>query len=264
MARITVIGGTGLIGRKVAARLREAGHEVRAASPSTGVDLLTGAGLDDALAGSSVVIDVSKPRTYAPDAVWRHFDLAARTLAGAETRARVIHHVALSAVGTERVPQPIPFYRAKAHGEAILRSSGVPFSIVRATQFFEFGAQIGAQAGGEGTDATRVADTQVQPIAGDDVAAVLAGLGGGARRDAARRFRRALSRGDRRRPRRHRRPAHPLLRCAHRSPGAAPRQRGLDRADTLERLARRTARVTLRSPHRHPTPRGGRDGSSRR
>lgn len=176
VARITVIGGTGLIGRKVAARLREAGHEVRAASPSTGVDLLTGAGLDDALAGSSVVIDVSKPRTYAPDAVWRHFDLAARTLAGAETRARVIHHVALSAVGTERVPQPIPFYRAKAHGEAILRSSGVPFSIVRATQFFEFGAQIGAQAGGEGTDATRVADTQVQPIAGDDVAAVLAGL----------------------------------------------------------------------------------------
>ena len=176
VARVTVIGGTGLIGRKVAARLREAGHEVRAASPSTGVDLLTGAGLDDALAGSSVVIDVSKPRTYAPDAVWRHFDLAARTLAGAETRARVIHHVALSAVGTERVPQPIPFYRAKAHGEAILRSSGVPFSIVRATQFFEFGAQIGAQAGGEGTDATRVADTQVQPIAGDDVAAVLAGL----------------------------------------------------------------------------------------
>lgn len=176
VARITVIGGTGLIGRKVAARLREAGHEVRAASPSTGVDLLTGAGLDDALARSSVVIDVSKPRTYNPDAVWRHFDLAARTLAGAETRARVIHHVALSAVGTERVPQPIPFYRAKAHGEAILRSSGVPFSIVRATQFFEFGAQIGAQAGRDGTDATRVADTQVQPIAGDDVAAVLAGL----------------------------------------------------------------------------------------
>lgn len=185
VARITVIGGTGLIGRKVAARLREAGHEVRAASPSTGVDLVTGAGLDDALAGSSVVIDVSKPRTYDPDAVWRHFDLAARTLAGAETRARVIHHVALSAVGTERVPQPIPFYRAKAHGEAILRSSGVPFSIVRATQFFEFGAQIGAQAGRDATDATRVADTQVQPIAGDDVAAVLAGLVGEAPSGAA-------------------------------------------------------------------------------
>ncbi|NYF15603.1 uncharacterized protein YbjT (DUF2867 family) [Microbacterium sp. AK009] len=176
MARITVVGGTGLIGGKVMARLRSAGHEARAASPSTGVDLVTGEGLDDALAGSSVVIDVSKPRTYDPDAVSRHFDRAARNLAGAETRAGVIHHVALSAVGTERVPQSIPFYRAKAHGEAILRDSGVPFSIVRATQFFEFGAQIGAQARTGGTDDARVADAEVQPIAGDDVAAVLAGL----------------------------------------------------------------------------------------
>ncbi|WP_322409837.1 SDR family oxidoreductase [Microbacterium invictum] len=176
MARITVIGGTGLIGRKVVARLRTAGHDVRAASPSTGVDLVTGAGLDAALAGSSVVIDVSKPRTYDPDAVWRHFDLATRTLVAAEARAGVIHHVALSAVGTERVPQPIPFYRAKAHGEAILREESAPFSVVRATQFFEFGAQIGAQARAGGTDAARVADADVQPIAGDDVAAVLAGL----------------------------------------------------------------------------------------
>ncbi|MEI3865800.1 NAD(P)H-binding protein [Microbacterium sp. CCNWLW134] len=176
MARITVVGGTGLIGRKVMARLRADGHEACAASPSTGVDLVTGTGVDDALAGSSVVIDVSKPRTYDPDAVWRHFDLATRTLVAAESRAGVIHHVALSAVGTERIPQPIPFYRAKAHGEAILRDSGVPFSIVRATQFFEFGAQIGAQARAGGTDDARVADVEVEPIAGDDVAAVLAGL----------------------------------------------------------------------------------------
>ncbi|TQK18731.1 uncharacterized protein YbjT (DUF2867 family) [Microbacterium sp. SLBN-154] len=176
MTRITVVGGTGLIGRKVTALLRTAGHEVRAASPSTGVDLVTGAGVDDALAGSSVVIDVSKPRTYDPDEVWRHIDLATRTLVAAETRAGVLHHVALSAVGTERDPQPIPFYRAKAHGEAILRGSGVPFSIVRATQFFEFGAQIGAQARAAGTDDVRVADAEVQPIAGDDVAVQLAGL----------------------------------------------------------------------------------------
>lgn len=178
MARIVVIGGTGLIGEKVLALLLARGHDAFAASPTTGVDLATGAGLDEALVGASVVVDVSKPRTYDPEEVWRYFDAAATNLVAAERRAGVAHHIALSAVGTERDPQPIPYYRAKAHGEEILRGSGQPYSLVRATQFFEFGPEIGAQAAAaaNAADDAHVADALVQPIAGDDVAGVLAHL----------------------------------------------------------------------------------------
>jgi uncharacterized protein YbjT (DUF2867 family) len=176
MARIVVIGGTGLIGEKVLSLLLARGHDAFAASPTTGVDVGSGEGLDEALVGASVVVDVSKPRTYDPDDVWRYFEAAAANVTAAERRAGVAHHIALSAVGTDHDPQPIPFYRAKAHGEEVLRASGQPYSIVRATQFFEFGAQIGAQAAEQETDDARVADALVQPIAGDDVAGVLAHL----------------------------------------------------------------------------------------
>lgn len=168
--KLVVIGGTGLIGGKVSALLRAAGHEVVAAAPSTGVNSLTGEGLAQALAGAQVVIDVSNAPAPEPAAVLEFFETSTRNLLAEEARAGVGHHVILSIVGTDRMPDN-GYLRAKLAQERLLASGGIPFTIVRATQFLEFiGAIVGANADG---DTTRLSPALFQPIAADDVAAAL-------------------------------------------------------------------------------------------
>jgi uncharacterized protein YbjT (DUF2867 family) len=164
--RIVVVGGTGLIGAKLVAGLSEHGHEVVAASPNTGVDTLTGEGLADALAGAAVVIDVSDSPSRQDAAVREFFDTSTRNLLAAETAAGVGHHVALSVVGTERLPGR-GYFRAKAAQEKLVESSPVPYSIVHATQFFEFARGIADAAVESGK--IRMAPVFFQPVAGDDV-----------------------------------------------------------------------------------------------
>lgn len=137
MAKIVVIGGTGLIGSKVVAKLTENGHEAIAASPNTGVDSLTGEGLAEALTGADTVIDVSNSPSFAPEDVLEFFTTSTRNLIDAEAAAGVTHHVALTIVGTNR-PQDIPYFTAKVAQEKLIRDSGIPYSLVHATQFFEF------------------------------------------------------------------------------------------------------------------------------
>jgi uncharacterized protein YbjT (DUF2867 family) len=148
--KIVVIGGTGLIGSKLVAKLGERGHEVVAASPDTGVNTLTGEGLDDALAGASVVIDVSNSPSFEDSAVRRFFETSTRNLLAAEAVAGVAHHVALSVVGTERLPES-GYFRAKVAQEQLIEKSSIPYSIVHATQFFEFVASIADAATVGGT-----------------------------------------------------------------------------------------------------------------
>ncbi|MGW6128677.1 SDR family oxidoreductase [Cellulomonas sp. NPDC055163] len=169
--RIVVIGGTGLIGSRLAPHLVAAGHEVVLAAPSTGVDVLTGAGVDEALTGTDVVVDVSNSPSFEDAAVLDFFTRAGRTLAAAEARAGVRHHVALSIVGAERSPDS-GYLRAKVAQEEIVRTSGTPYSILRATQFFEFLRSI-ANASTLG-DEVRVTDATLQPVAADEVASTLA------------------------------------------------------------------------------------------
>jgi uncharacterized protein YbjT (DUF2867 family) len=165
--KIVVIGGTGLIGSKVVAKLGEHGHEAVAASPNTGVNTLTGEGLPEALAGASVVIDVSNSPSFEDAAVLEFFRTSTRNLLAAEEAAGVGHHVALSVVGTERMPQN-GYFRAKIAQEQLIEKSSIPFSIVHATQFFEFVRSIADTATEGGT--VRIAPVLFQPIAGDDVA----------------------------------------------------------------------------------------------
>lgn len=169
--KIVVIGGTGLIGSKVVARLTENGHEALAAAPSTGVDTLTGDGVAEALAGADVVVDVSNSPSFEPSAVLDFFTTSTTTLLAAEREAGVRHHVALTIVGTNR-PQQIPYFAAKVAQEALIRSSGIPFSLVHATQFFEFLGSI-ADVSSEGTT-VRLPGALVQPMAAEDVAAAVA------------------------------------------------------------------------------------------
>lgn len=169
--RVVVIGGTGLIGSRLAPHLTAAGHEVVLAAPSTGVDVLTGEGLDEALTGTDVVVDVSNSPSFEDAAVLDFFTRAGRALAAAESRAGVRHHVALSIVGAERSPGS-GYLRAKVAQEEIVRGSGTPYSILRATQFFEFLRSI-ANASTRG-DEVRVTDATLQPVAADEVAATLA------------------------------------------------------------------------------------------
>jgi len=169
--KIVVIGGTGLIGRKAVELLQEKGHEVFAASPSTGVNAVTGEGVADALRGADVVVDVPNAPSFEDDAVREFFERSATNLAAAEKEAGVRHHVVLSIVGADRIPD-IGYMRAKVLQEGIVRESGVPFTIVRATQFFEF---IGALADGATRDGKAVlSDVLMQPIAAADVSAELA------------------------------------------------------------------------------------------
>ncbi|MCK2218666.1 SDR family oxidoreductase [Actinomadura sp. ATCC 31491] len=165
--RIVVIGGTGLIGSKLVAKLGEHGHEAVPASPNTGVNTLTGEGLADALTGAQVVVDVSNSPSFEREAVLRFFDTSTRNLLAAEAAAGVGHHVALSVVGTEKMPEN-GYFAAKIAQERLIERSGIPFSLVHATQFFEFARAIADEATAEGK--VRIAPVRFQPIAGGDVA----------------------------------------------------------------------------------------------
>jgi uncharacterized protein YbjT (DUF2867 family) len=165
--KIVVIGGTGLIGSKLVTTLGERGHEAVAASPNTGVNTLTGEGLADALTSASVVIDVSNSPSFEDAAVMKFFETSTSNLLAAEAAAGVGHHVALSVVGTERPPER-GYFRAKIAQENLIEKSPIAYSIVHATQFFEFVRSMADEA----TDGTtvRMAPVLFQPIAGDDVA----------------------------------------------------------------------------------------------
>ncbi|MBB3660732.1 uncharacterized protein YbjT (DUF2867 family) [Rhizobium sp. BK650] len=165
--KIVIIGGTGLIGSKTANRLRKQGHEVIAAAPNTGVNTITGEGLAGALAGASVVIDLANSPSFEDKAVLEFFETSGRNLAAAEKAAGVKHHIALSIIGTERLPES-GYMRAKVAQEKIVRSAGIPYTIIHSTQFMEFLGGI-AQAGTVG-DTTRLSTGFLQPIASDDVA----------------------------------------------------------------------------------------------
>jgi uncharacterized protein YbjT (DUF2867 family) len=168
--KIVVIGGTGLVGSKLVAKLGEHGHEAIAASPATGVNTLTGEGLADAVAGASAVVDVSNAPSWEDAAVLEFFDTSTRNLLAAEAAAAVAHHVALSVVGTERLTDS-GYFRAKLTQETLIEESSIPYSIVRATQFFEFMNSIAADATDD--DTVRLPPALIQPIAADDVAAAL-------------------------------------------------------------------------------------------
>ncbi|MFZ6049793.1 SDR family oxidoreductase [Pseudomonas sp. CR3202] len=169
--KIVVIGGTGLIGTQLCKNLRERGHEVLAASPKSGVNAVTGEGLQQALAGADVVVDVANSPSFEDAAVLEFFEKSGRNLAAAEKAAGVKHHVALSVVGTERMLES-GYFRAKMAQEKLIKGSGIPYSILRATQFFEFIGAI-AQSGTEGST-VRMPAAALQPIASADVAAALA------------------------------------------------------------------------------------------
>jgi uncharacterized protein YbjT (DUF2867 family) len=169
--KIVVIGGSGLIGKKVVTNLRQHGHEVVAASPSSGVNTVTGEGLAEALAGAQVVVDVANAPSWEDNAVLAFFERSGRNLLGAEVAAGIGHHVALSVVGTDRLLAS-GYFRAKMAQEKLIKASPIPYTIVRATQFFEFAGGI-AQLATEG-QTVRLPAAMMQPIAADDVAAVMA------------------------------------------------------------------------------------------
>lgn len=169
--KIVVIGGSGLIGSKLVTKLREGGHDPLAASPGSGVDTLTGAGLADALAGARVVVDVSNAPVWDDAPVLDFFRTSARNILAAETAAGVGHHVALSVVGAERL-QDMGYFRAKLAQEDVVKAGTVPYTILRATQFFEFIGRI-ADASADG-ETVRLPPVLIQPVAADDVAAALA------------------------------------------------------------------------------------------
>jgi uncharacterized protein YbjT (DUF2867 family) len=169
--KAVVIGGTGLIGSKVVAKLTAHGHEAVAASPATGVNTLTGEGVDAALAAADVVVDVSNSPSFADDAVLEFFTTSTRTLLAAERAAGVKHHVALSVVGSERITDS-GYMRAKVAQERLIRESGIPFSIVHATQFYEFVKSIADEA--TDGDTVRLAPAFIKPIAAEDAATAVA------------------------------------------------------------------------------------------
>jgi len=168
--KIIVIGGTGLIGSKVVTKLRESGFEAVAASPNSGVNTITGEGLAEVLTGASVVVDVSNSPSFEDAAVLAFFETSTRNLLAAEVVAGVRHHVALSVVGTERLAES-GYMRAKVAQEKLIEQSSIPYSIVHATQFFEFIKGI-ADAATDG-DTVRLAPVLIQPMAAEDVAAAV-------------------------------------------------------------------------------------------
>jgi uncharacterized protein YbjT (DUF2867 family) len=169
--KIVVIGGSGLIGSKLVTKLRERGHETLAASPDSGVNTITGQGLATALEGASVVTDVSNSPSFEDAAVLEFFQTSTRNLLAAEAAAGVGHHVALSIVGAERLPDS-GYLRAKVAQEKLIEDSPIPYSIVHATQFFEFIGPIADAATSGNT--VRLAHVLIQPMAADDVASALA------------------------------------------------------------------------------------------
>ncbi len=169
--KIVVIGGTGLIGSKTIPILRQGGHEALAASPNTGVNTITGEGLKQAMAGAQVVIDLANSPSFEDKAVLEFFQTSGRNLHAVEAAAGVRHHVALSIVGTDRTPDN-GYFRAKVAQEKLIETSGIPYTIIRSTQFLEFLKAI-ADAGMEGGK-VRLSPGLFQPIAADDVAAIVA------------------------------------------------------------------------------------------
>jgi uncharacterized protein YbjT (DUF2867 family) len=171
VTKVVVIGGTGLIGSKVVARLAEHGHEAIAASPKSGVNTLTGEGLAEVLAGAQVVVDVSNSPSFETKAALDFFTTSTGNLLAAERTAGVGHHVALSVVGTERLSES-GYFRAKLAQENLIKESGIPYSIVHATQFFEFVKSIADSATDGNT--VRLSPALIQPIAADAVASAVA------------------------------------------------------------------------------------------
>lgn len=168
--KIVVIGGSGLIGKKLVQNLRQLGHEVLSASPSSGVNTLTGQGLSEALQGTQVVVDVANSPSFEDTAVLEFFEKSGKNLLAAEAVAGVGHHVALSVVGTDRLLAS-GYFRAKMVQENLITASDIPYTIVRATQFFEFVGAI-AQSATDG-QTIRLPTAHLQPIVSDDVAAAL-------------------------------------------------------------------------------------------
>ena len=168
--KVVVIGGTGLIGSKTVAILRKSGHEVVSASPISGVNTVTGEGLKEAIADTQVVIDLSNAPSRDAKAVFEFFQTAGGNLLAAEAAAGVHHHVALSIVGIDRVPDQ-GYYRAKVAQEKLIEASSIPYTIIRSTQFFEFLGSI-ADASTDGS-VVKLPPGRLQPIAADDVAAVV-------------------------------------------------------------------------------------------
>jgi len=171
--KIVVIGGSGLIGTKLVNRLRQHGHDVIAASPASGVNTITREGLAEVLLGTQVVVDVANSPSFEDKAVLEFFETSGRNLLAAEAAAGVGHHLALSVVGTDRLPES-GYLRAKLAQENLIKASGIPYTILRSTQFFEFVNGI-AQSATDG-QTVRLSPALLQPIVSDDVAAVLAEL----------------------------------------------------------------------------------------
>ncbi|MCX7512256.1 SDR family oxidoreductase [Frateuria hangzhouensis] len=169
--KIVVIGGTGLIGSKVVDRLRKKGHQVLAAAPSSGVNTLTGEGLDEALRETDVVVDLANSPSFEDQAVMDFFQASGRNLAAAEKRRGVKHHLILSIVGSDRLAAS-GYMRAKVAQETLARASGIPYTIVHSTQFFEFLNRIAKEGADEGE--TRLSTGLIQPIASEDVADAVA------------------------------------------------------------------------------------------
>jgi uncharacterized protein YbjT (DUF2867 family) len=174
--RIVVIGGTGLIGSKLVATLDEHGHEAIAASPDSGVNTLTGDGLAEVLEGAAVVVDVSNSPSFEDAAALEFFETSTRNLLAVAAAAGVGHHLALSVVGTQRLSES-GYFRAKIAQEQLIEHSSIPYSIVHATQFYEFGTSIAAAA--TDGDTVRLAHVLIQPIAADDVAAAVGRVAAG-------------------------------------------------------------------------------------
>ena len=168
--KIVVIGGTGLIGSKTVAILRQGGHEVLAASPNSGVNTITGEGLKEALAGAQVVIDLANSASFEDKAVLEFFETSGRNLLAAEAAASVRHHVALSIVAIDRTDNG--YFRGKVAQEKLIEASGIPYTIIRSTQFLEFLGSIAASGAAGST--VRISPGLFQPIAADDVAAIIA------------------------------------------------------------------------------------------
>jgi uncharacterized protein YbjT (DUF2867 family) len=169
--KIVVIGGTGLIGSKVVEKLKQKGHEAIAAAPNTGVNTITGEGLKEAMAGAQVVIDLANSPSFEDKAALEFFETSGRNLLAAEAAAGVRHHVALSIVGTDRTPGN-GYFRAKVAQEKLIETSGTPYTIIRSTQFLEFLRGIAASSA-DG-NMVRISPGLFQPIAADDVAAIVA------------------------------------------------------------------------------------------
>jgi uncharacterized protein YbjT (DUF2867 family) len=169
--KIVIIGGTGLIGSKTAVILRRSGHEVLAASPKNGINTITGVGLQEALAGAQVVIDLANSPSFEDRAVLEFFETSGRNLLAAEATAGVRHHLGLSIVGIDRTPDN-GYFRAKVAQERLIETGGIPYTIIRSTQFMEFLGGIAASS--TDGDSVRLAPGLFQPIAADDVAAIVA------------------------------------------------------------------------------------------